>query len=81
MCAEIQFYIDHNDVPQVVAAQVKSKFGSLRFYFFIGGDELVRGMTKMAQALSTHICEKCGNLVSLSNMNGIQTACDAHRAQ
>lgn len=39
LCERIQFLIDHNDRPQVVAQQVKEKFGTLRFCGFGGGDD------------------------------------------
>ena len=45
--------------PQVVALQIKEKFGSLRFYYS-GGDEYIRGMIDFAESLSYNICENCG---------------------
>ena len=45
-------------VPQVVALQVKEKFGTLRFYYS-GGDEVIRGMFQLAESLSYFICENC----------------------
>jgi hypothetical protein len=66
LCQSIQSYIDSynkaepNSVPQVVADQVKEKFGSLRFYFHGGNDE-IHGMVLLAENLSYHICEKCGH--------------------
>lgn len=59
LCERLQFDTDHNGAPQVVATQVKEKFGELRFY--IGaGTERQYGMIDFATAMSAHICEKCG---------------------
>jgi len=46
-------------IPQVVAHQVKEKFGTLRFYYS-GGDDEIRGMVDFAESLTYHICEDCG---------------------
>jgi hypothetical protein len=46
-------------VPQVVASQVKEKYGTLRFYI-AGGDEFIEGMIAFAETISGHTCEKCG---------------------
>lgn len=57
LCRCIQHYIDSNDsVPQVVAQQVKEKFGTLQFYY-TGGDKYIRGLVTMAQAMSGVIPE------------------------
>lgn len=45
--------------PQVVATQVKEKFGTLRFYYD-GGDDVIRGLVGMAERLSGKTCEHCG---------------------
>lgn len=41
------------------AVQVKSKWGSLRFYV-VGGDDFIRGAISLAEALSFKICSSCG---------------------
>jgi len=60
LCHEIQHYLDwkYKDLPederdamQVVADQVKEKYGTLRFYYH-GGDEVVEGMVMMAESLT-----------------------------
>jgi hypothetical protein len=59
---------------QVVAAQVKEKFGGLRFY--VGyADEEVHGMIRMAEAMSYKLCEECGNPGKSSNDGWIRTLC------
>lgn len=37
LCGQLQHNTDKNDFPQVVAAQVKEKFGGLRFYYDLEG--------------------------------------------
>jgi hypothetical protein len=83
LCGNIQSHIDwkekqgHN-VPQVVAEQVKEKFGTLRFYYR-GGDDIIDGMVRMAESISSVTCEVCGN-AGKSNMSGwIKTLCEEHR--
>lgn len=45
--------------PQVVATQVKEKFGSLRFYYQ-GGDDYTSGVSDMMSAMSNTTCDHCG---------------------
>lgn len=64
LCSSIQGHIDWKNktgvvVKQVVAMQVKEKFGSLRFYYN-GGDDYIRGLVSMAEAMSVSTCEECG---------------------
>lgn len=47
------------EIPQVVATQVKEKFGSLNFYY-CGGDDYIYGAVALAENLSLTICEACG---------------------
>jgi len=56
-------------VPQVVADQVKEKFGTLRFYYH-GGDDYIRGMTSLAESLSGSMCEGCGIPSKVENRDG-----------
>ena len=61
LCENLQFQTDRNGDPQVVAAQVKEKFGGLRFY--IGGaSERQYAYISFAEALSYKICEECGSM-------------------
>jgi len=68
----------YRDVPekirQVVATQVKEKFGTLRFYYD-GGDEYIHGLAAMAEAMSARTCESCGNPARSSNNGWITTMC------
>lgn len=65
------------EIPQVVATQVKEKFGTLRFYYN-GGDEYIRGLESMAEAMSAVMCEECGNPGKLRRGGWIRTLCDEH---
>jgi hypothetical protein len=91
LCANIQSHIDWKNeqfekysrgeaVPQVVAAQIKEKFGGLRFYYD-GGDDVVRGMVRMAEAWADSSCEDCGAPGRQRNGGWIRTLCDAHEAE
>lgn len=56
--------------------QIKEKFGGLRFYY-MGGDEFVRGMVSFAESMSYHICEKCGSTKNVTQTSGwIKTLCE-----
>lgn len=57
------------EIPQVVAVQVKEKFGSLRFYVD-GGDAHTRGMIRLAESLSAIMCEDCGIPSKVKNNDG-----------
>jgi len=83
LCASIQGHIDWQhkmgrDVPQVVAEQVKEKFGTLRFYYR-GGDDYVRGLVSMADAMSAVTCEECGKPGELKTQGWWSVRCDEHR--
>lgn len=67
-------------VHQVVAMQVKEKFGTLRFYYS-GGDSEVSGMVRMAETMSALTCETCGSPGHTRNGGWIRTLCDAHEAE
>ena len=72
---------DPYDVPepvvQVIAQQIKEKFGTLRFYT-TGGDGYIHGAIQMADTMSEHICEECGNVGKRRPGSWIRTLCDQH---
>ena len=71
----IQGYIDGNGKPQVQAAQIKEKFGGLRFYY-AGGDDHIHGMIDMAESMSYDTCETCGTTNNVGSTQGwIYTVC------
>lgn len=69
---------DH--ITQVVAEQVKEKFGTLRFYYQ-GGDDYIRGLVSMAESMSGVTCEECGKPGTTGGKGWIHTACEEHRRQ
>ena len=88
LCANIQHYTDwwnknREDRPvveQVVVAQIKEKFGGLRFYYD-GGDEKIDGMVRMAESWADHSCEECGAPGKSRKGGWIKTLCDKHEEE
>lgn len=85
LCANIQHHLDWKNrestvVPQVVVAQIKEKFGGLRFYYD-GGDDTVNGMVRMAESWADVACEQCGAVGKRRSGGWIRTLCDAHEAE
>jgi len=89
LCSNIQHHIDWNnqnhakgfkqykEVPQVVAVQIKEKFGGLRFYYD-GGDDHISGMVRMAESWADRTCEECGGPGYARRGGWIKTLCDHH---
>jgi hypothetical protein len=75
---------EFQDVPdlinQVVAVQIKEKFGTLRFYYN-GGDKNISGMVRMAESMSAVTCEECGSPGKQRSGGWIRTLCDHHEAE
>ena len=67
-------------IAQVVAVQVKEKFGGLRFYSD-GGDDQISGMVRMAESWAANTCETCGAPGKSRNGGWIRTLCDVHEAE
>lgn len=64
-----------NKIIQVVATQVKEKFGFLHFYYK-GGDKQISGAISFAQNLSYVTCEDCGSMENVTQTTGwIVTLC------
>ncbi len=85
LCTNIQHYSDWkekqgNFIPQVTVEQIKEKFGGLRFYY-IGGDDVVDGMVRMAESWASHTCEECGVPGQSRGGGWIKTLCDGHDAE
>ena len=80
LCGCIQGLIDNNphlNIQQVVATQVKEKFGGLRFYID-GGNDDIQGMVSLAEHMSYAICEMCGSTENVGTTAGwITTVCKA----
>jgi hypothetical protein len=82
LCHNIQSHTNWQNretaqVAQVVATQVKEKFGGLRFYYD-GGDDYIQGLTAMAESMSEVTCETCGAPGKQRGGGWVYTACDAH---
>ena len=71
---EKEFRTVPEKVNQVVAVQVKEKFGTLRFYYN-GGSSYIHGLVAMAEAMSARTCESCGASATLSKGGWLKTMC------
>jgi hypothetical protein len=67
-----------NVIPQVTLDQVKEKFGTLRFYY-TGGDDEISGMVRMAESMSGVTCEECGSPGETKGNGWLVTLCETHR--
>lgn len=76
LCANLQAATKHGG-QQVVASDLKEKYGALRFYHCGVNDEQ-DGMIELAEAFSKRICEVCGSRGRLRGNGWITTRCDAH---
>lgn len=78
LCKMIQNDVNRNDRTQVVAVQVKEKFGGLRFYID-GGSEKTYDIIDFFESLSYIVCEKCGTTGAETRNTGswIFTRCEA----
>ena len=67
-------------VKPVKVAQIKEKFGGLRFYYD-GGDDHINGMVRMAEIWAGQVCEECGKPGKSRSSGWIKTLCDEHEAE
>lgn len=86
LCAVIQNHIDNYSMikngvvekpHQVVATQVKEKYGTLRFYVDYA-DDYVYGAIAMAESMSARTCEICGAAGKIRGDFWLSTRCDEH---
>ena len=79
LCHLIRHHVDWKQKKDpefnVEFSQIKEKFGTLRVYAN-GIDSYVEGLIAMAEAMSSNICERCGNPGKVRNRGWIQTLCD-----
>ena len=66
-----------DEVPQVVAVQVKEKFGGLRFYYD-GGDDYINGVVNMAVFMAEKTCMECGSPGTMRTDGWWHVACEEH---
>jgi hypothetical protein len=62
---------------EIYVDQVKEKFGRLRFYLS-REDDVMHGMISMAEHMSGHTCEMCGERGETRGGSWIVTLCDMH---
>lgn len=74
---KIQARVDQSGCSQVVADQIKEKFGTLRFYKS-GGDEICREFITEAEGKSGKTCDTCGKPGSVVRGSWIRVACQDH---
>src|SRR3546814_17654580 len=65
LCARIDSILREAHGARMQVVQVKEKFGALRFYYELEGADasisgVIREAVALAEAASTHICERCG---------------------
>jgi len=64
----------HFEEP-VMVAQIKEKFGGLRFYIY-NADDYIRGMVDFAESISYSICEDCSQPGKPRRDGWVRTLCD-----
>lgn len=82
LCASILWHQawaekQNKQVAPTKILQIKEKFGDLRFYTQ-GGDDYVRGLITMAESMTEHTCEVCGNVGRKRGKGWIKVLCDEH---
>lgn len=70
----VKHEIQSGNYEKVVAAQVKEKFGGLRFYYD-GGDENIAEIVNRAEKLSRSVCESCAAPGKPTKSGWIRTLC------
>ena len=69
LCRDMQQEVNNSGCEQVVAAQVKEKFASLRFYVS-GGNEVTYAMIEKYSKQSMEVCEVTGGRGYTCQKNG-----------
>jgi len=75
--ALIQPLLEECKAKGVAVAQVKEKFGTLRFYVH-GGDADLHYRIQIAEEKSATTCERCGQPGVLRSGGWLKTLCDEH---
>ena len=76
LCERLQHHADQGG-QAVQITQAKEKWGELSVNG-MGGDDYAYGLIDMAEALSAHICELCGNPGRLEEGPVFRTRCGEH---
>lgn len=80
LCALIDHYVKNlsqEERGDIFVAQVKEKFGGLRFYME-GSTPYIDGMIAMAESMSYITCEECGAPGERRSGGWIRVLCDHH---
>lgn len=81
LCKHLQSLTDcnpnHARFPQIIASQVKEKYGGLRFYTTAASD-YQDGAIAMAESMSFRICDVCGAPGNPNTSGWIRTRCETH---
>lgn len=67
---------DMPEIPKIEFVQIKEKFGTLRVYYSGTKNDRISGIVSMAEHLSGHTCENCGNIGKSRNGSWITTLCN-----
>lgn len=78
LCLQLQYQTDFHGAPQLVVAQVKEKFGGLRFYVDGSPSERQLACIERAERLCDSACEVCGKPGVVRQGSWIKTLCDEH---
>lgn len=76
LCERLQHDADHGRLA-VQITQAKEKWGELSVNY-MGGDVHSDGLIDMAEAMSAHVCELCGNPGKLEEGPAFRTRCREH---
>lgn len=81
LCCQLQSEVDQNPKQvQIIAKQVKQKYGTLRFD--VGwASERIAGMVQMVEAISGRICEECGNKATVRTRGYVRNLCEPCHAE
>ena len=78
LCSALQAGTERHGEPQIVATEVKEKFGRLRFLVREASPAQHQAIAA-AERMSVAICEVCGEPGKLIADNNYRTRCEHHR--
>lgn len=78
LCAHLQVLTERHGEPQIVATEVKEKFGKLRFYVHEATPSQYQ-LIAAAERMSASICEVCGEPGQFVRDGFYRTRCARHR--
>ncbi len=81
LCEVLEHHIAYKPEDQrgrFYVAQVKEKFGTLRFYMAESQDDYMSGAIALTEYMSGSLCEECGNYGQRRTGGWVLTLCDFH---